>query len=117
MLEKLSQSLPRFSGWIIAAIALLVVLLFISPQQLDVVAYKLALISVAAVVGYWLDRSLFPYARPDSYLKKHWHLGTDEPEGLADFEVVGGYYQIFAVAMLRRALVILAVVIGVALGL
>ena len=31
--------------------------------------YKLALITLAAVLGYWLDRSLFPKARPGQYLK------------------------------------------------
>ena len=87
------------------------------PQQLPVALYKLSLISLAAVVAYWLDRSLFPYARPDSYLERDWRHGTDEPEGDADFRVVPGYVLPFCTAMLRRAIIVGAVVIGVALGL
>ena len=96
---------------LLAAIALL------SPVQLPVVLYKAALISLAAVLGYWLDRALFPYARPDSYLERDWRLGTDEPEGDADYRVASGYERAFTAAMLRRAIVVGCVVIGVALGL
>lgn len=48
---------------------LLGIIALVSPQQLPVVIYKLALITLAAVLGYWLDRSLFPKARPGQYLK------------------------------------------------
>ena len=36
-----------------------------APHQVVVVMYKLALVSLAAVAGYWIDRALSPYARPD----------------------------------------------------
>ena len=108
---------PRLSGWLLTAVLLLGTIGLVSPQQLSVVVYKLSLITLAAVLGYWLDRSLFPYARPDSYLERDWRHGTDEPEGDADYRIVPGYVRPFCTAMLRRAIIVGAVVIGVALGL
>ncbi|RNM01230.1 putative holin, partial [Dickeya undicola] len=52
------KRLERLFGWQITAVLLLAVIALISPQQLPVVIYKIALITLAAVLGYWLDRSL-----------------------------------------------------------
>ena len=109
--------IPRMAGWLLTALLLIGAIALISPQQLPVALYKLSLISLAAVVAYWLDRSLFPYARPDSYLERDWRDGTDEPEGDADYRVAGEYLAPFCTAMLRRAIIVGAVVIGVAMGL
>lgn len=111
------KRIPRMAGWLLTALLLIIAIALISPQQLPVALYKLSLISLAAVVAYWLDRSLFPYARPDSYLAQDWRHGTDEPEGDADYRVADDYFLPFAVAMLRRAIIVGAVVVGVALGL
>ena len=70
---------PRSSLFLVIAVLLLAVIAVVSPAQLPVVLYKAALIALAAVIGYWLDRALFPYARPDSYLWRDWRKGTDEP--------------------------------------
>lgn len=51
---------PRLIGWLLTALLLLGIIGLVSPQQLPVVVYKLSLITLAAVLGYWLDRSLFP---------------------------------------------------------
>ena len=58
---------PRLSGWLVASAALFVVIGWTSSAQIPVVIYKLSLVSLSAVLGYWLDRSLFPWARPDSF--------------------------------------------------
>ena len=55
---------PRSSVFLLIAVALLVVIAFVSPVQLPVVLYKSALITLAAVLGYWIDRSLFPQTAP-----------------------------------------------------
>ena len=109
--------LPRFIAWIVFSVIALAALYHFHPTQFEVALYKLALIVIAAVIGYWLDRTAFPYARPDGYLKDFWQKGTKEPLDAADYEVVQGYQKIFAAAMLRRALIMAAVVIGFALGL
>jgi len=108
---------PRSTLWLLAALVLLGVIAFVSPVQLPVVLYKAALISLAAVMGYWLDRALFPYARPDSYLVRDWRHGTDQAQGEVDYPIVMDYAKVYCVAMLRRAVVVGAVIVGVAMGL
>ncbi|WP_314972660.1 putative holin [Comamonas testosteroni] len=111
------RSIPRMTGWLLLAVALVAVIAFVSPQQLPVVAYKLSLISLAVITGYWLDRSLYPYARPDSYLERDWRHGTDEADFDVDYRIVPGHHWVFCAAMIRRAMVVGAVVLAVALGL
>ncbi len=108
---------PRNILWLAVAVLLLAVIAVVSPVQLPVVLYKAALIALAAVLGYWLDRALFPYARPDGYLKKDWRFGTQEPEGDADYPVCAAYSREFCVAQIRRAVIVGAVVLGLAMGL
>jgi len=108
---------PRNSLWLALALVLLALIAITSPAQLPVVLYKASLIALAAVLGYWLDRALFPYARPDGYLEHDWRHGTDEPAGDADFRVVAGHMTAFCTAMIRRAVIVGALVIGMALGL
>lgn len=108
---------PRASLWLLAAVILLAIIAIVSPVQLPVVLYKASLIVLSAVVGYWLDRTLFPYARPDGYLERDWRNGTDEPTGDADHRVVAHHMPAFCAALLRRAVVVGAVVLGMSLGL
>jgi hypothetical protein len=109
---------PRLLVCSVAAALLVGALALVSPVQLPVMLYKLALVLLAGYVGYWLDRWLFPYARPDGYLSREWraHDGT-YPDDAADFAVVPGYEHIFAAALLRRALIVLGVMLAVGLGL
>ena len=104
-------------SWILLSGLLFAGLYFISPQQAAVAYYKFALVIAAAIAGYWIDRALFPYARPDGYLKRFWQKGTDEPEGRADFEVVNEYNRVFAATMIRRAIIVGCTILGVTLGL
>ena len=109
--------LPRLFAWFLLALLLFGGLVFTQPEQAQVVIYKYALVISAAYVAYWLDRQMFPYARPDSYLKEFWQNGTKEPLNAADYEVVPEYALIFALVMLRRALITCAVIVGVTMGL
>jgi uncharacterized membrane protein len=52
----------RLRNWIILAVALLAAIAIISPNSSAL--YKLSLVSIAAILGYHLDRALFPYASP-----------------------------------------------------
>lgn len=147
--SRLRRRLPRLTTWLLISFALVVTIAAVSPVQLPVVIYKLSLVSLAAVAAYWLDRALFPYARPDGYLVEDWRDGCaplpnfhpsqvrcasvkpcdiarSEPicgnqipviYGQVDFPIVPGYEQVFAWAMLRRAIVVAGVVVSVALGL
>ena len=111
----------RVLSWIISALVFLIIIGLISPQQVPVVIYKLSLVSIAAIIGYHLDRALFPYASPGGYLAVNWKLriknkGTLDQTSL-EYPVHKGYELIFAVVLLRRALIVGAVMLGVTLGL
>lgn len=112
---------PRMFGWLLLALILLAVIAVVNPHQLPLALYKLSLIALAAVVGYWLDRSLFPYSRPDGYLNTSNWLDSirfcGKRESAADLSVAKGYEHVFSIAMLRRALIVGACILGVALGL
>ncbi|EFH3103925.1 hypothetical protein GSY44_05635 [Escherichia coli] len=102
----------RLRGWLVAAVLLLLIIALVSPQQLPVVVYKLSLISLAAVLGYWLDRSLFPKARPGQYLKHDERLMAE-----GRWPVQTGLHLVFSAALIRRALIVVAVCLAVAMGL
>lgn len=89
--------MPRMTNWLFIALGFSLAALLMAPQQLPVTLYKLNLISLAAWLGYWIDRGLFPYARPDLF-------------------EAGQRDGVFSGAMLRRALIVSACIIGVALG-
>ena len=109
---KLSR-LPRLSAWLIATLLLLLLILALAPQQLPVSLYKLSLVTTAGLVGYWLDRSLFPYARPDAWLVKPWSPGAPF---VADDAIQPGSETVFAAAMIRRALIVGAAMLAMGLG-
>lgn len=115
--KRLRRSAPRMSGWLLIAVLLIGLMALIAPKQVPIAIYKLSLISLAGVAGYLLDRSLFPYARPDGYLKRDWRCADGTCVRDADYPVITGYQRVFALAMLRRAIVVAAAVIGVAVGL
>lgn len=69
------SKLPRLTSWWLIALALSALVFLLAPQQIPVSLYKLNLIAVAAVSGYWIDRKVFPYARPDTRaLRTLWDL-------------------------------------------
>lgn len=116
------SKLPRMSATLAGAILLLLVIACIAPQQLPVTLYKLSLITIAAVIGYWIDREMFPYARPDSFIDSS-PGGSAEPAlDETDHALLlidpgaQNLARLFAAAQLRRALVVLACIIAAALG-
>lgn len=115
-------SLHRMHVWLLVSVLLLLFIAAIAPQQLPVALYKLLLITSAAWVAYWIDCSLFPYARPDTFVPRPWSVGgpmhPGKPNvGALDEKVMrDGLLLAFALVMLRRALIISAAMIAVALG-
>ncbi|MDF7669866.1 putative holin [Orbaceae bacterium ESL0721] len=132
----------RLLKWYLAALVLFAIILALSPQQIPVVIYKFSLVLLSAVVGYHLDRSLFPYASPGGYLYNKWKefgpdfytqkyieetqleesLDNKIPASLpsklcAEYPVLDEYRTLFAVVLIRRALIVFAVILGVTLGL
>jgi len=123
--NTLTSRTPRLFGWLLITICLMAGIWFIAPHQLPVSLYKLSLVTLAAVVGYWLDRSLFPYARPDALMCSHmldgdpepvptWEMG-DETVGLA-LSADRTESLVFGLAMLRRAIIVGCAMLAMGLG-
>lgn len=122
--------------WLALAAVLGLAVALIAPQQLPVLAYKVLMLSVAALAGYALDRSLFPYARPDVVLDATdapWlppevlpELSVDFGEGeTRDWNAENQYTRLeqrrlhlglLQWCMARRALLILGAMLAVGLG-
>jgi len=51
--------------WLVT-FGLLGIVYAIAPQQIGIIAYKVALIGLGAVAGYWLDRWAFPPIRSET---------------------------------------------------
>lgn len=98
---------PRMTVSAVVAAALLGLLALLAPHQLLIVLYKLALVILAGVAGYWLDRALFPYARP--------HVSRTPINGKQ--MAVGGDVLPYVAAQIRRALIVAACMVAVGLGL
>lgn len=112
----------RMGACLLVALLALAAVAAIRPGELGVIIYKLALVSLAAFGGYWLDRTLFPYSRPDGYLATAWRGRKHSLNGAAvtddaDFPVVNGYHLVFCAALLRRACIIGMSMLAVGMGL
>lgn len=115
--KPFSLRLPRLSGWLLITLALAGAVLAIAPQQLPVSLYKLSLVTLAGVVGYWLDRSLFPYARPDMFMELG-GIEVDEDESCVALHIVPDttLLRLMGMAMLRRAIIVAATMLAMGLG-
>ncbi|MBB5204434.1 hypothetical protein HNQ51_001748 [Inhella inkyongensis] len=112
--------LPRLSGWLFITLALALLVALLAPQQLPVSLYKLSLVSLAGVVGYWLDRSLFPYARPDHFLPCEQEIAPAARAGevpvLLETLRDPDQLRLAGTCMLRRALIVAATMVAMGLG-
>ena len=111
---NVTSRFPRLILWLAVALVLMLGLALAAPEQMPVIVYKLALVVLGAVLAYWLDRALFPYGRPHACLAGRGGPGgcTVPTENDKDRSEIR-----FAVACLRRALIVLACVLGLTLGL
>ena len=99
-MESIKNS--RMITWLAISIPLILIVAFISPQKIELLVNKTVMITFSAWLGYRIDRGLFPYARPDRL--------TEEP-------AVPGSDLAFSSAMLRRAIIVAACVLAMAIGL
>ena len=105
--------MPRMLLCLLVSIALFAMMLGIESlwpgSQLAVTLNKAHLMSLGGWGGYWLDRWLFPYARPHAYLID---AQEADPQPI-DVDGHVGYFEgafvpnnAFDLSMLRRAVVV-----------
>lgn len=121
--QSLHDRLPRLTGWLFVAFLLALAVLVTEPRQIPLSLYKLSLVALAGVVGYWLDRSLFPYARPDFFLAlERDPVAVDQAERagddglLIDATPCPVLSRLAAAAMVRRAIIVAATMLAMGLG-
>lgn len=110
--------------WLLYAALLSYGVLLLAPQQLPVSLYKLSLVALAGVAGYWIDRSLFPYARPDLFLsleafEDDESITVDGPDGTRtelEAQPDDALLRLMGVCMLRRAIIVAAAMLAMGLG-
>jgi hypothetical protein len=89
---------PRMGLWIIVSVLVIGIIAAVASQQLAVMLYKVSLVTLGAVIAYFIDRSLF----------KNMDANLGGGTSLRDVAA--------AARMLSRALVFVAVVLGLSLG-
>lgn len=113
----LRKRAPRMTLPNILANVLILVVAAVAPHQAPVLMYKLAGVLMGGCGGYLLDVSLFPYARPHGYLVKPWRDEPDFKECAPDHSLACGCHWLFIAASARRAFIVAASMLGVALAL
>jgi hypothetical protein len=102
------NNLLRMAAFGSLALVTLALLAFLAWSQMTVIVLKVAEISLGAFLGYWLDRHLFPYARPHT-------LTADTTASVwSEFDRLG---YVYAASMLRRAFIVGMFMLSMALAL
>lgn len=115
---------PRMLVCLVLTLALMALSLFLqeaAPGSLMAVTlYKAHLMALGGWGGYWLDRSLFPYARPHEHLSDQDEDPLPEVGGVPGSEMMAGAVLMttsaFGQTMLRRAIIVAACLVCVGLG-
>lgn len=105
------QKAPRLTSFAIIAIMLTAMIAFIAPFQLGVTLYKLSLVTLAAVLGYWIDRAVFHYLRPHELLQKSEAARQQDNRVTAEDRAADA-----SIATVRRAILMASVILAIALG-
>lgn len=117
--------MPRMFIWLLFTIFLFSAALFAQathPGSVFAVSlYKAHLMSLGGWGGYWLDRALFPYARPHEYLllEEFASQGVSERDKVPNAEPVDLWEagtSAYPMTMMRRAVIVAACLICVGLG-
>lgn len=65
---------PKMTEWSVVVIVVLAFLLYRQPHLMDNTLYKLAMVAMGGVIGYWFDRRIYPESRPSKTEVKFQHF-------------------------------------------
>ena len=108
---------PRMSLPNILSLLLVSAVAAIAPQQAPVLVYKLGAVAAGGCLGYLLDVAAFPYAKPSGYLRVDWRDVDNFEDDKPDYGFALGCELPFLIACARRAAIICACMLAVALAL
>jgi len=108
--------MPRLFLLIVFNVVLIGLVLAIAPQQAPVTLYKLSLVTLAGLVGYWLDRAIFPYARPDEFIERMAFKNTRNENAFFHSIIKNGQELAFSSSLIRRAIIVGCAMLAMGLG-
>jgi len=108
---------PRMTLPNILANVLILAVAFMAPHQAPVLVYKLGAVAAGGCLGFLLDRAAFPYAQPSGYLRVDWRDVDNFEDDRVDYGFAPFGELPFLVACARRAAIICACMLAVALAL
>ena len=90
-----------------------------APQQVEVILFKICLVTLAALLGYWVDRVIFPYGRLHELKDemKSSQNNSKSNDKNARIEDAKNKTSSFNSGQIRRAIIIFGTILGVCLGL
>lgn len=106
---------PRLFYLFLFNLALIGIIFAIAPQQAPVTLYKLSLVTLAGLVGYWLDRAIFPYARPDQFISQYQSEKLPKDKDHSHVTIIVDEL-VFAASLIRRAIIIGCAMLAMGLG-
>jgi hypothetical protein len=101
----------------ILANALVLAVACIAPHQAPVLVYKLGAVAAGGCLGYLLDVAAFPYAKPSGYLRVDWREVDNFEDDSVDYGFAFEGELPFLAACARRAGVMCACMLAMALAL
>jgi hypothetical protein len=108
---------PRMTLPNVLATGFVTAVALMAPHQAPVLVYKLGAVAAGGCLGYLLDVAAFPYAKPSGYLRFDWRAIENFADDAPDYGIVDGYQTAFFIACGRRALIVCACMLAVALAL
>ena len=127
-MDKVKQFLSHRTTAYLLLASVFLVLAFVAanvelPAFIQVALYKGFLLFAAAHAGYWIDRVVFYYARPDQLLLEQQLVDELDLKQSADGDYIDVHGislhsagQTFDTATIRRAIIIAAAMVCVAFG-
>ncbi|MDX1755868.1 MAG: putative holin [Marinobacter sp.] len=94
----------RAGPWLIATLLMATVVGILYPHQLGVLLWSLTKLSAGAYLGYWIDRSIFYYARPGEFFPEQRAGKTPE------------FWSVVCQCMIRRAIIMAATILALGVG-
>lgn len=108
MLLKLQEmALSRVTAAILT-IGLALSVTIWAPSHASLILFKICLVTLASMIGLWIDRVIFPEARV--------HVLKEDLDKAWDTEARREKALSYNIAQARRAAIVLATVLGICLG-